>query len=108
MFNVEIIFKRKRRGNLLDLNLIVNKKYRTILKINSYSCFTKFIMNPTLSSLDILYFTSIIYSIDKLIPRTESIDNWSRDIQVTIPVSDVELWNQANLNLKKSIRFFDR
>jgi len=105
MINVEIKFRQKRRGNLLDISLVANKKYRTIVKINPYSCFTKFIMTPTVQSLDILYFTSIIYSIDKLIPRSEANDNWSRDIQVAIPISNPEIWNHARLELKQALDF---
>ena len=105
MFNVQVTNKRNRRDHLLDVSLIVNRKYRTVLKINPYNCFTKVITNPTLSSLDILYFTSIIYSIDKLIPRSESNDNWSRDIFITIPVSNVTLWDKAKLELKNALDF---
>ena len=105
MFDVQIITKKKRRDNLLSLSLIVNKKDRTVLKINPYNCFTQFILNPTLASLDILYFTSIIYSIDKLIARNKSNDNWSRDINVTIPVSDVISWEKAKLDLKNALDF---
>lgn len=105
MINVEVKFKQRRRGSLLDISLIANNKYRTIVKINSYRCFTKFIMSPTQQSLDILYFTSIIYSIDKLIPRSEANDNWSRDIQVSIPISNPDLWNQTTIELKQALDF---
>ena len=105
MINVQIKNIKRRRNQLLDLRLIVDKNCHTVLKINPYHCFTKFIINPTLSSLDILYFTSIIYSIDKLIPRSKSDDNWSRDISVTIPVSNVILWEKAKLELKNALDF---
>lgn len=106
MFNIDITFKQRRRGNLLDVNLVVkNSKYKTILKIYPHDCFVKFISTPSKPSLDVLYFTSIIYSIDKLIPRKESDDNWSRDIQVCIPVSDVALWDSAKKDLKAALDF---
>jgi 7-cyano-7-deazaguanine synthase in queuosine biosynthesis len=105
MFNVQIIEKKKRRNNLLDISLVVNNEYRTILKINPFNCFTKFIIEPAPLSLDILYFTSIIYSIDKLIPRNKSVDNWSRDINVTVPVSNVIAWDGAKNELKKALDF---
>lgn len=106
MFNIDIKFKQRRRGNLLDVSLIVNNsRYRTILKIYPHNCFEKFISTPTSTSLDVLYFTSIIYAIDKLIPRKESDDNWSRDIQVNIPVSDVTLWDIAKEDLQDALNF---
>lgn len=105
MFNVQITTKRQRRDNLLDLSLVVNKKYRTILKINSFSCFSKFITEPSPLSLDILYFTSIVYTIDKLIPRSDTFDNWCRDIDVTIPVSNVSIWEKSKSELKNALDF---
>ncbi|KIM07165.1 MAG: hypothetical protein KU29_07360 [Sulfurovum sp. FS06-10] len=106
MFNVKITLKKERRGNLLDIGLKVNNgQYGTTLKIYPHKCFEEFILMPTPSSLDILYFTSIIYAIDKLIPRKESDDNWSRDIQVTIPVSNSVLWELAKEDLQNGLNF---
>lgn len=105
MFNVQITTKRQRRDNLLDLSLVVNKRYRTVLKINSFSCFSKFITEPSPISLDILYFTSIIYTIDKLIPRNDTFDNWCRDIDVTIPVSNTNIWESSKKELKEALDF---
>lgn len=105
MFEVKIKNKKRRRGYLLDLKLSVNNHYHTVLKLNSFDCFNKYISNPTLASLDILYFTSIIYSIDKLIPRNKSDDNWSRDINITIPVHNVGKWNRAKDDLKSALDF---
>lgn len=105
MFNVKITNIQGRRDQLLDLRLTVNRNCHTVLRVNPHNCFTKFIINPTLPSLDILYFTSIIYSIDKLISRSKSDDNWSRDISVTIPVSDIITWEKAKLDLKNALDF---
>jgi len=105
MFNVQINTKSQRRDYLLDLHLVVNRKYRTILKINTFDCFTKFISNPTPLSMDVMYFTSIIYALDKLIPRKEAVDNWSRNIDVTIPVNDVDVWSNAKLELQNALNF---
>lgn len=106
MFNVKITLKKERRDNLLDIGLKVNNgQYETTLKIFPHKCFDEFISMPTSSSLDVLYFTSIIYAIDKLIPRKESDDNWSRDIQVNIPVSNSVLWELAKEDLQDGLNF---
>ncbi len=105
MFVVEIE-PYDRAKELLKLRLSTNTGLETILTINPYDCFSKYILNdPNLISLDILYFTSIIYAIDKLIPRKEANDNWSRDITVSIPVSDKRLWNTAIEPLKLALDF---
>ena len=94
-----------RGKELLKLQLSTNTQLKTILTINPYNCFNQYILDPNPISLDILYFTSIIYAIDKLIPRVEANDNWSRDITVSIPVSNKELWKSAVVPLKLALDF---
>lgn len=60
---------------------------------------------PTESSIDFLFITTIVYCIDKLVPRSNSIDNWTRQLQVEIPVSNSELWNQNADDLNRAISF---
>jgi len=104
MFKVEIE-EKDRKNNLLVLTLKVNDQFESDLVINPYHCFDNFITVPTELSLDVLYFTSIIYTIDKIIQRTETYDCWSRDIEVTIPVNSVESWSNAKDMLKEAIDF---
>ena len=87
MFKVTIE-ELDRKDCLLTLRLNINNEYESGLIINPYDCFTSIISNPTNSSLDVLYFTSIIYAIDKVIQRVDTFDNWSRDIEIEIPVSN--------------------
>jgi len=104
MFKIEIK-EKNRKNDLLVLTLKVNNKFESDLVINPYHCFDDFITVPTELSLDVLYFTSIIYTIDKIIQRTETYDCWSRDIEVTIPVNNVHAWNNAKDTLKEAIDF---
>lgn len=104
MFKVTIE-ELDRKDCLLTLRLNINNEYESGLIINPYDCFTSIISNPTNSSLDVLYFTSIIYAIDKVIQRVDTFDNWSRDIEVEIPVSNVSVWNSAKDILKEAIDF---
>lgn len=104
MFKV-IIEELDRKDCLLTLRLNINNEYESDLIINPYDCFDSIISNPTNSSLDVLYFTSIIYAIDKVIQRVDTFDNWSRDIEVEIPVSNVSVWNSAKDILKEAIDF---
>lgn len=104
MFKVEIV-EKDIKNNLLVLTLKVNNHFESDMIINSYSCFDDFITAPTELSLDVLYFTSIIYTIDKIIKRTDTYDCWSRDIEVTIPVNTVDLWNNAKATLKEAVDF---
>ncbi|MDY3203918.1 MAG: Qat anti-phage system QueC-like protein QatC [Arcobacter sp.] len=104
MFKVQIE-ESDRKDCLLTLRLNVNNTYESDLIINPYDCFDNFISRPTDMSLDVLYFTSIIYAIDKIIQRTDTYDNWSRDIEVVIPVRNLDCWNNAKDTLKLAVDF---
>ncbi|KIM10486.1 MAG: hypothetical protein KU37_09255 [Sulfuricurvum sp. PC08-66] len=104
MFKVEIE-EVNRRDCLSVLRLNVNGEYESDLIINPYDCFDSFISRPTALSLDVLYFTSIVYTIDKIIQRTQTYDHWSRDIDVNIPVSNTDLWDSAKETLKEAVDF---
>lgn len=60
---------------------------------------------PTNLAVDFLFVSAVIYCIDKLIPRSISIDNWTRQLQLEIPVSDSDPWSQNAKNLNSAISF---
>ena len=60
---------------------------------------------PVESSIDFLFISTVVYCIDKLIPRSLSIDNWTRQLQVEIPVSKPKLWSQNADNFNSAISF---
>jgi 7-cyano-7-deazaguanine synthase in queuosine biosynthesis len=97
----EIDFK----NNLMVLELNIDDRGISRLIFNPFDCFESFINRPSEGSLDILYFTSIVYMLDKMIDRRDTYECWSRDISVTIPVSDVDKWNNSKNVLKEAIDF---
>lgn len=60
---------------------------------------------PTNQTTDFLFISAVIYCIDKLIQRSSAIDNWTRQLQVEIPVSDSDLWNQNAKEFSEVISF---
>ena len=46
-----------------------------------------------------------IFSIDKRIPRKLSLDSWTRILNVSIPVLELEKWNQVKEKLNETLRF---
>ncbi len=60
---------------------------------------------PPKPSIDFLFISTVVYCIDKLVPRSLSIDNWTRQLQVEIPVSNPELWNQNADSFNSAISF---
>ena len=60
---------------------------------------------PTNQAIDFLFISAVIYCIDKLIERSSAIDNWTRQLQVEIPISDPGLWNQNAKDFSEAISF---
>lgn len=60
---------------------------------------------PTDLSTDLLFISAVIYCIDKLIPRSETVDSWTRQLKVEIPVSDPDKWKQNATGLSNAISF---
>jgi 7-cyano-7-deazaguanine synthase in queuosine biosynthesis len=57
-------------------------------------------------ALDIFMLASIIYGTDRFIPRHEnSIDGWSRELVLTVPVYQVKKWKAAAGELEKLLSF---
>jgi len=61
--------------------------------------------HPAPLSIDFLFISAIIYCVDKLISRRKAIDNWTRELNVEIPVHDSELWANNALYLNSAISF---
>jgi 7-cyano-7-deazaguanine synthase in queuosine biosynthesis len=60
---------------------------------------------PKDHEIDLLFFGSVVYSIDKLVPRSDGDDNWQRSLNVKLPVADPALWGRASQILKNALRF---
>ena len=54
---------------------------------------------------DFFLIGSTVYSLDKLVSRNETTDNWTRKIQVTIPVSEPQLWAGVAKQLAHCVGF---
>lgn len=63
------------------------------------------IPRPTEESLDILYFTVVVSVVDRLIKREWFADNWTRNIEITMPVSNIANWLKAKELLEQSLNF---
>lgn len=60
---------------------------------------------PSETVLDFLFFSSIVYSIDKLISRDHADDKWTRDLAIEIPIIDQDLWNSISEDLGIGISY---
>lgn len=60
---------------------------------------------PDPITLDLLIFGSSCYAIDKTVPRNRSSDNWTRELEVTVPVSAPDLWENAASEFERTLGF---
>ena len=68
------------------------KRYETDI---SFEKFYPTLDLPDEQSLNLLFVASICYVIDKIVTRAESLDGWTRDLEVEIPVSQITLWKKT-------------
>jgi len=60
---------------------------------------------PTSKIMDFLFISSIIYSVDKIVSREDAHDNWTRNLYVEIPVSNLNEWNKVKEDFIEMINF---
>lgn len=67
--------------------------------------FLKFFDTYQKPALDFLFLSSIVYVIDKIVPRMDFEDNWTRDIELEIPLSEPDKWEKAKSDLENILSF---
>jgi 7-cyano-7-deazaguanine synthase in queuosine biosynthesis len=60
---------------------------------------------PDPVALDFLLIASSCYVIDKIISRADTFDNWTRDFEVSIPVSAPRVWKSVADDLQTALGF---
>lgn len=70
-----------------------------------FSTLYKFCKVPSTIVMDFLFLSSVIYSIDKIVPRDNAQDNWTRNLKLDIPVSSLEKWNNIKDDFQEMISF---
>lgn len=97
--NVDLLYKKSityKVGNENKVNVVKS----TFLKSNQ-------IASQTFGSIqsDLLNIASFIFAIDKAFSRLDTIDGWTRNFEVEIPVSNYDKWNINKKLLEKCLNF---
>lgn len=88
------------------LNYAKNDKYLNYGLADVLMDLYKFNLQPSEIGIDLLVFASMVYAADTRISRSsESQDNWTREIQLVVPVSNAERWQEATPQLKTMLNF---
>jgi hypothetical protein len=62
-------------------------------------------LNPPPVASDLLRLGGAVYCADKIILRCTTADQWTREIELEVPVSDRDLWAQASDDLCRALDF---
>ena len=60
---------------------------------------------PTLVAQDLLRIGGAVYCTDKVVKREDTYDGWTRELSLTVPVSDPRRWDGARDELVKALNF---
>ena len=61
--------------------------------------------NSNRKALDFVLLAAAVYAVDKLVDRKTAGDNWTREFELTVPVSDPSAWNSVHGELMQSLSF---
>jgi hypothetical protein len=63
---------------------------------------------PTEDGIDLMVFATLIYLADIRISRSiHSQDSWTREIEIQLPVMNLETWNSSSTDLTRMLNFFN-
>lgn len=67
--------------------------------------FHRFFNAPEGIEADLLAVAGIVYLVDQLVPRSSFSDNWTRDLSLSIPVANPQLWDSVSEPLADALQF---
>lgn len=70
-----------------------------------FSAIIDFSWQPHVLGLDFLVICACVYAVDKIVPRDDTPDLWTRTLEVTMPVRNRETWVAASAALAEAISF---
>ena len=85
----------------IDLNINDNKVFSYTFWDN-INYLPKFISNE---GLDFLYISLFVFGIDRIVPRNNGADSWSRELKVHFPVLSIDKWNENKGLVEEMLSF---
>lgn len=61
--------------------------------------------NQSTIAIDLLFLAAVVYSVDKIVLRKHASDTWTRELEVYIPVENLNQWNQVRESLQECLSF---
>lgn len=106
---LEIFTKGPRKGGKF-VSIELNTKVEGELKVGTveidFTNLLPFAYHDKSDVLDFFLFTAIIYGTDRFIERRKnSVDGWSRDLEIELPVRNISFWNSSKNKIQKMLSF---
>lgn len=96
-------------GKFADVKLSfedLNNNTRTVDLYISFQSLKDFSNDTTSVAFDFFFISSLVYGIDNLLERHQySIDGWARDIEVSFPVNNLQVWNDRRSEFSSLLTF---
>jgi len=97
--------KKNSTSEGFPISKIVNEDGTALTTLDVQSTEFAFPAFPDSIAVDFVFIASAVYTIDKLIHRAEAGDRWTRQFEVTIPVSSPPVWQQTSSELNECVSF---
>lgn len=105
---MKITVEQDARGVFEELSLLrircegIERQFRVDL---DFSAIVDMSWRPHVLGLDFLVICACVYGIDKIVPRHDTPDLWTRTLEVSIPVRNRQTWVEASAALAEAVSF---
>lgn len=105
-YDIENIDSRKENGTMIvDVPMLSNGKLNYGLRHIKQKLYEEEVY-PSEIGFDIMSFATMVYMADTRIERAvHGQDSWTREIELEIPVSDIELWDAQIPTIERMLKF---
>lgn len=62
-------------------------------------------LHPSQAAIELFSLAGGVYCLDRLVSRSDAPDGWTRNLDLTVPVADLEAWNAAREPLTEALEF---
>lgn len=105
---MKITIEQDAKGVFDELSLLrircegIERQFRVDL---DFSAIIGMSWQPHVLGLDFLVICACVYGVDKIVPRDDTPDLWTRTLEVSIPVRNRETWVAASAALAEAVSF---
>lgn len=93
------------KSGILNIKLIEDKGDFSTVSVD-YKTLLPFATSVNSEVIDFFFITCSVYGIDRFVNRKQhSVDGWSRELNISFPVSEIKVWNSVKNDLEELFSF---